>query len=102
MHFEDPKQRAARKRIAEALALEACGVNVELWKLKVTFYCETNRRRDLDRMVSLVMDAASGIIYQDDSQVCALTASQVRGCKKGSGRTEIEFSPLPPLTTDQT
>lgn len=40
--------------------------------LTVTFYFRTKRRRDLDNQNKLVLDALTGIVYEDDSQIAAL------------------------------
>ena len=40
--------------------------------LSVRFFFKTKRRRDLDNQNKLVLDALSGIVYDDDSQVSEL------------------------------
>jgi crossover junction endodeoxyribonuclease RusA len=37
--------------------------------LAVRFYFKTKHRRDLDNQNKLVLDALSGIVYEDDSQI---------------------------------
>lgn len=36
-----------------------------------------NKRPDLDNMIKFYMDAANGILYQDDAQIVMITASKV-------------------------
>ncbi len=38
----------------------------------LTFYFKTKHRRDLDNQNKLVLDALSGIVYEDDSQIDVL------------------------------
>ena len=40
--------------------------------VSITFYFATKRRRDLDNMNKLVLDALTGIAYDDDSQIAEL------------------------------
>jgi Holliday junction resolvase RusA-like endonuclease len=40
--------------------------------VSVTFYFATKRKRDLDNQNKLVLDALTGIVYGDDSQVAEL------------------------------
>lgn len=37
--------------------------------LQATFYFATKRKRDLDNQNKLMLDALSGIVYEDDSQI---------------------------------
>lgn len=98
--FEDPTRAEARATIARALLAALMSgeerwrgpTATSQWKLSALFSCETKRRRDLDRLVSLVMDAATGVVYADDSQVCGFKdVDWKRGFKAGEGRTEITF-----------
>ena len=40
--------------------------------LTLRFYFKTKCRRDLDNQNKLILDALSGVVYEDDSQVAAL------------------------------
>ena len=40
--------------------------------LQVTFFFTTMRKRDLDNMNKLVLDALTGVAYEDDSQIAEL------------------------------
>lgn len=41
-------------------------------EMSLTFYFRTKRRRDLDNQNKLILDALSGIVYHDDSQIAGL------------------------------
>lgn len=57
-------------------------------ELSVTFYFGTKRKADLDNFNKLWADALTGIVYEDDSQICKLTL--MRGYDKVRPRIEIE------------
>ncbi len=57
------------------------------WAVTLQFYSKDNRRRDVDNLVKLVLDAANGIIWRDDTQVTELHAYHVKGV--AYPRTEI-------------
>lgn len=40
--------------------------------LSIRFFFKTKRKRDLDNQNKLLLDALSGIVYGDDSQICEL------------------------------
>ena|SRR5260370_5372407 len=40
--------------------------------VSIRFFFKTKRKRDLDNQNRLVLDALSGIVYEDDSQIAAL------------------------------
>ena len=42
---------------------------ITAWELTVAFVQSDKRKRDIDRMLSFVMDALEGALYDDDSQV---------------------------------
>jgi crossover junction endodeoxyribonuclease RusA len=58
----------------------------------VEFYFATRRRRDLDNQNKLILDALSGIVYEDDSQVAELTLR--RRFDKDNPRIEISIWPV--------
>jgi Holliday junction resolvase RusA-like endonuclease len=53
----------------------------------LTFYRAS--RGDLDNLVKLVLDAANGIVWADDKQVCSINARVFRKAK-GDPRTLLE------------
>lgn len=90
--YMDPKAEKARGVMAAHLRNIVRGEPdaVGRWRFSGEFRCETRRHRDLDRLVSLVLDAADGIVYADDSQVDEFgTVRKIIGMPKGSGATHI-------------
>lgn len=63
-------------------------------ELEVTavFYFGTHRRCDIDNFNKLWMDALTGIVYEDDSQIARLTL--IRSYDKLSPRIEVTVSVL--------
>lgn len=59
--------------------------------LSVRFFFKTKRRRDLDNQNKLILDALSGIVYEDDSQICVLHL--YRGYDAANPRIEIDVLP---------
>lgn len=59
----------------------------------VRFFFATRRRRDLDNQNKLILDALTGIVYEDDSQICDLRL--IRGYDKSRPRIELSVKPLP-------
>ncbi len=41
-------------------------------EVSVRFFFKTKRKRDLDNQNKLILDALTGIAYEDDSQISAL------------------------------
>lgn len=64
------------------------------YRLEVSFYTATWKRRDLDNMLKLVSDACNGMVYADDDQVTQVEAVLVRG--DPAPRTELRVYRLPP------
>lgn len=60
--------------------------------VKMVFYFKTKRRRDLDNMNKLIFDALSGIVYDDDSQICELI--QKKAYDPANPRIVIEASAI--------
>ena len=42
---------------------------VSLFRVNVVFHTATRRRRDIDNMLKLLLDALNGVVWHDDSQV---------------------------------
>ena len=55
--------------------------------VSITLYFGTKRRADLDNFNKLSLDALTGIVYEDDSQIAKLQL--VRGYDKARPRIEI-------------
>lgn len=64
----------------DLIAWRAKEAKLEKWDGRITLYCDfglrTKRRVDLDNLVKAVMDALTGIAWDDDSQVTCLYASK--------------------------
>jgi crossover junction endodeoxyribonuclease RusA len=56
-------------------------------EISITLYFGTKRRADLDNFNKLSLDALTGIVYQDDSQIARLTI--VRHYDKAKPRIQI-------------
>lgn len=67
--------------------------------VEVTFYFGTKRKADLDNFNKLSLDALTGIVYEDDSQIAALSLH--RAYDKARPRIELSFSLLSSLDTPQ-
>lgn len=74
-------KRACRKPTSEPVAIV------------LEFRCKTRRRADIDNLIKLVLDAANGIVYDDDQQVIDLTASVIRGCDHPGTFIRVEVDP---------
>lgn len=59
----------------------------------MTFYIADLKRRDLDNMIKLILDAVNKILYDDDSQVVRILASK-QPCAIRDERTEVEIFPI--------
>lgn len=60
----------------------------EVEEIKLFFYFKDKRRRDVDGPIKFMLDAFSGIIYEDDSQVQAVYAK--KAVDKNNPRVEVE------------
>lgn len=93
--YMDPENQHAMDRIRDYLWAAGARGDVSrtsLWEISGLFLCETFHRRDLDRLVSLVMDAAIGVVYEDDSQVRRFKQIDwTPGAPKGEGSLTITF-----------
>ncbi|WP_129591047.1 RusA family crossover junction endodeoxyribonuclease [Bradyrhizobium shewense] len=61
--------------------------------LDITLYFGTKRKADLDNFNKLSLDALTGIVYEDDSQIAELTLR--RAHDKASPRIKIDISVQP-------
>ena len=60
-----------------------------LFGVRLIFYQATYQRRDIDNMVKLVLDACTGIVWQDDNQVVEINAYKFPNVGNELARTEI-------------
>lgn len=83
----------AYKREAGWLA-KAAGIRVPLTgpvEVRVVHYPRDRRLLDLDNALKVALDALNGIAYEDDKQVCKITAE--RRAPHGEARLEVEVLP---------
>jgi len=66
----------------------------------ITFYNGNRRRRDLDNMAKLVLDALNKEAYEDDVQVIELTVRKIQ-TERGKARSIITLQEMiePPAET---
>ena len=102
-HF-NPHQKNLEKWRAEA-TLEAAAQNLRCdaeheWRVSIDILQKDRRKRDADRVASLVLDALEGIVYADDSQVTMLGVNMIKRPepKKGPGSIEVSCFSLAPQT----
>lgn len=58
-------------------------------------FCRTpSRRGDLDKLCRLLLDAATGVVYQDDAQVVAINAVIVTVEDTPDEHTRVSFEPV--------
>lgn len=90
-----PKNTKAAEE-AVGWALKLCGARVDptsRFGVYLTFRV-TNKRWDLDNGIKLVLDAANGIVWKDDSQVDELSVRVERGCAISKTGTDIAIIPI--------
>ena len=63
-----------------------------VFHVQAKFYCKDRRRRDLDNLLKCVMDALQPGVYDDDSQVWAVSAE--RHIDRDKPRAELVVSRL--------
>jgi Holliday junction resolvase RusA-like endonuclease len=59
-------------------------------EVSITLYFGTKRKADLDNFNKISLDALTGIVWEDDSQIAKLTIE--RGYDKGKPRLECRVS----------
>lgn len=64
------------------------------WAVALAVSRRTAHRYDLDNVVKAVMDAANGIIWQDDHQVASIVADRLPRGGSWGDRLAVEFVPL--------
>jgi Holliday junction resolvase RusA-like endonuclease len=62
-------------------------------EVSITLYFGTKRKADLDNFNKLSLDALTGIVWEDDSQIARLTIE--RGYDNARPRVEIEVKTMP-------
>lgn len=76
-----PRTRQAKRDIGWEIKAAWTGIEPAedlAFGLQLRFFCPDRRRRDLDNLIKLTMDALTGIVYRDDTQVQEIDAQVVR------------------------
>lgn len=60
------------------------------WALRISAHTKSTRRKDLDNIAKLVMDALNGVVWKDDSQIQELNIYRLPAAT-GSPYTGIEI-----------
>lgn len=85
----------AELRVAEAFKAAAGGFVPErsdVYALHVLFEMGTLRRKDIDNLLKLVMDALNGVAWVDDHQVVEVLARKVFVLKKAAAKTVVHVT----------
>lgn len=74
------RKRQIVEKIRKLLTEHRCSYSItnKDIKLKIIFWYKIQRRRrcDLDNMVKVIMDAMTGVVYEDDCQVVEINAKK--------------------------
>lgn len=97
--YSTPSMKEAQTTLGWDIRFAMVGKEIDAlsgFGVKMAFYTRTRQRRDIDNLIKLVLDAATGIVWQDDDQVSELSA--VIWKSQSEPRTEITFyQTTPPL-----
>lgn len=89
--YTPKKTRAAEVVIGWEVVSQNLGIAMDAeldFRVDVLFVSKSNKRRDIDNMIKLVLDALNGVVYEDDSQVVEIHAVMARGSQE-EPRTDI-------------
>jgi crossover junction endodeoxyribonuclease RusA len=88
--YTPAKTKAAEKVVAK-LYSDECGMKfTDAVALSITCFVSNKRRRDVDNMGKLILDALNGVAYVDDSQVHDLVVKK-RYTSKERARVEVSI-----------
>lgn len=89
---------AAEKVVADAFRAAAPNYVPEdgfVYAVHAIFELGTRRRKDLDNLLKLCLDALNGVAYQDDVHVHEVYARKVFVLRKASAKTVIHITRTP-------
>ena len=86
-HGTDLSDHKMIARASCARQLHKCDI-VRDWRVFVKVYPADRRKRDVDRVLSFVLDALEGAVYENDNQVSMVRARLVREPSKDA-RIEV-------------
>ena len=93
--YTPKKTRDAEKdlRWAVRMKMDRLG-NVDLpkeptYKVRLQFFCSDRRRRDIDNLEKLVLDALEGVVWRNDSQIEDLHSTVRRSCPEPKTCIEV-------------
>jgi Holliday junction resolvase RusA-like endonuclease len=88
--YTPAKTRTAEK-VVSGLYSDECGIQfTDPVSLSITCFVSNRRRRDVDNMGKLILDALNGVAYVDDSQVHDLIVRK-RYTSKERARVEVSI-----------
>lgn len=90
--FTPKETKVAEKSLKLLLVLQYPKIEPDgehCFEVTLRFFCSGRQRKDLDNMTKLVLDACTGLVWVDDSQVTALDARVQRG--SDHPRTELSI-----------
>lgn len=85
--FTPARTLAAERVIRDAMYIEHPDLkanDTDRFAVTLTFYIKHRRRRDVDNLAKLVMDALNNVVWEDDSQVVSLHAHIHRAKEPGT------------------
>lgn len=92
---------ASKDALARAIRLHAVAAGHQApdptgeWVVALAVSRRTAHRYDLDNVVKAVLDAANGIVWQDDHQVASIVADRLPHGRGAVGdRLAVEFTPV--------
>ena len=89
--YTPERTRVAERSIAWEVVAQNSGIAMDAgldFRVDVLFVSKSNRRKDIDNLIKLVLDALNGVVYEDDSQVVEIHAVMARGSAE-EPRTDI-------------
>jgi Holliday junction resolvase RusA-like endonuclease len=79
--YTPAKTRNAENTVVACVRQAIPGLQVDeasVFRVEVVFHTATRRRRDIDNMLKLLLDALNGVVWHDDSQIQEVSMSLSR------------------------